>query len=102
MDKKSKSKSRSKSKSKSIDKSKDSKKSIKKPKTKKEQENNKNDFENLPIPDTSSMELNQLINPGQINNMNNNNPNSPKSEILKYYEQLNQNKKHDISIIWLT
>ena len=97
MDKKSKSKSRSKSKSKSNDKSKDSKKSIKKPKTKKEQENNKNDFENLPIPDTSSMELNQLINPGQINNMNNNNPNSPKSEILKYYEQLNQNKKHDIN-----
>ena len=101
MDKKSKknSKSKSKSKDKSSDKSKskDSKKSSKKLKT----QENKNELENLPIQDTSSMELNQLINPqsprnhlNNINNINrqfnnNNNQVSPKTEILKYYDQFN-------------
>ena len=99
-------KSRSKSKSKSTEKSKskDSKKSSKKGKNPK---NNKNEFENLPIPDTSSMELNQLINPqsplGHLNNINNMNPqynniqNSPKSEIMKYYDQLNINKQNELN-----
>ena len=109
MDKKSKKNSKSKSKSKSSDKSKskDSKKSSKKLKSQKTQEN-KNEFENLPIQDTSSIELNQLINPqsprnrlnniNNINNLNqfNNNQASPKSEILKYYEQLNY-KQTDIN-----
>ena len=108
MDKKSKNKSKSKSKSKSSDKSKskESKKSSKKVKTQKTQEN-KNEFENLPIQDTSSMELNQLINPqsprnqlniNNINNLNtqfNNNQGSPNSQILKYYEQFN--KRNDIN-----
>ena len=101
MDKKSKKNSKSKSKSKSSDKSKskDSKKSSKKIKTQKTQEN-KNEFENLPIQDTSSIELNQLINPqsprNHLNNINNintqfniNNQALPKSEILKYYDQFN-------------
>ena len=96
---KSKKNSKSKSKSKSSDKSKskDSKKSSKKLKSQKTQEN-KAEFENLPIQETSSMELNQLINPqsprnrlNNINNINNLNniPASPKSEVLKYYDQLN-------------
>ena len=96
---KSKKNSKSKSKSKSSDKSKskDSKKSSKKAKPQKTEEN-KAEFENLPIQETSSMELNQLINPqsprnrlNNINNINNLNniPASPKSEVLKYYDQLN-------------
>ena len=102
MDKKAKKNSKSKSKSKSSDKSKskDSKKSSKKLKTQKTQEN-KNVLENIPIQDTSSMELNQLINPNsprnrlsRINNINNlntqfNNQASPKSEAMKYYDLLN-------------
>ena len=76
-------------------KSKDSKKSSQKLKTQKTQEN-KNVFENIPIQDTSSIELNQLINPNsprnrlsRINNINNlntqfNNQASPKSEAMIY------------------
>ena len=104
MDKKPKNKSKSKSTDKS--KSKDSKKSAKKLKNPKAQDNN---FENIPIQDISSMELNQLINPqsprSNINNLNNlntqfnNNQNSPKSDLLKYYEQLNSNKRNDINQI---
>ena len=98
MDKKSKNKSKSKSKSKSSEKSKskDSKKSSKKIK------NNKN--ESAPIQDTSSMELNQLINPSQSPRNNSNNINnintqiSQKFDILKHYEQLN-NKRVDMNQI---
>ena len=92
---KSKKNSKSKSKSKSLEKSKskESKKSSKKSKIQKTQEN-KNEL-NLPIQDTSSMELNQLINPqsprNQLNNINNIN-------IQKYYEQFN-NKRNDINPI---
>ena len=97
MDKKSKKNSKSKSKSKSSEKSKskDSKKSSKL-KSQKAQDNKK---EIVPIQDTSSMELNQLINPPQSprNNLNNNNnQTSPKSDILKYYEHFN-NKKIDLN-----
>ena len=104
MDKKPKNKSKSKSTDKS--KSKDSKKSTNRLKNPKAQDNN---FENFPIQETSSMELNQLINPqsprahiNNINNLNtqfNNNPNSPKSDLLKFYDQLNSNKRNEINQI---
>ena len=95
MDKKDKksSKNKSKSKSKSIDKSKskDSKKSSKKVKTLKNQENNKNEIENIQINDTSSIELNNLINPqSPQNNINNINAFNP--EAIKYYSQISPRK----------
>lgn len=99
---KNKSKSKSKSKSSDKSKSKDSKKSSKKIKPQKTQDN-KNVLENIPQ-DTSSIELNQLINPqsprNQLNNINNlNNQTSPKLEIIKYYEQFNKKRSDDINQI---
>jgi palmitoyltransferase len=93
---KTKSKNKSKSKSKSIDKSKskESKKSSKKIKAPKTQENNKNVLENLPINDTSSIELNNLINPptAQYNN-NIPNINTLNPEAFKYYSALNPKRE---------
>ena len=91
MDKKEKSKSKkSKSKSKSIEKSKskDSQKSSKKIKSPKNPENNKNEFENIRINDTSSIELNNLINP-QSPIYNNNLQNTDR---FNYYDKINPKK----------
>ena len=91
MDKKEKSKSKkSKSKSKSIEKSKskDSQKSSKKIKSPKNPENNKNEFENIRINDTSSIELNNLINP-QLIIYNNNLQNTDR---FNYYDKINPKK----------
>ena len=90
---KSKSKSKSKSKRKSIDKSKskDSKKSSKKAKAPKNPENNKNEIENIQINDTSSIELNNLINP-QTPQYNIPNINTLNPEALKYYSQISPKK----------
>ena len=91
MDKKEKSKSKkSKSKSKSIEKSKskDSQKSSKKLKSPKNPENNKNEFENIRINDTSSIELNNLINP-QSPIYNNNLQNTDR---FNYYDKINPKK----------
>lgn len=93
MDKKDKTKSKSKSKSKSLDKSKskDSKKSSKKTKPPKNTENNKNEIENIQINDTSSIELNNLINP-QTPQYNIPNINTLNPEALKYYSQISPKK----------
>ena len=91
MDKKEKSKSKkSKSTSKSIEKSKskDSQKSSKKIKSPKNPENNKNEFENIRINDTSSIELNNLINP-QSPIYNNNLQNTDR---FNYYDKINPKK----------
>ena len=91
MDKKEKSKSKkSKSKSKSIEKSKskDSQKSSKIIKSPKNPENNKNEFENIRINDTSSIELNNLINP-QSPIYNNNLQNTDR---FNYYDKINPKK----------
>ena len=95
MDKKekSKSKSKNKSKSKSIEKSKskDSKKSSKKAKNSKNPEN-KNEIENLQINDTSSIELNNLINPQSPNYNNIQNVNPQNNDPFNYYERINPKK----------